>query len=66
MTIVVVQCRLNSSRLPKKALFSLGGKTVLVRLDGNTQQIDLAADNDLPKDLELLILTVLSNYVYLL
>ena len=29
MTIVVVQCRLNSSRLPEKALFSLGGKTVL-------------------------------------
>ena len=29
MTIVVVQCRLNSSRLPGKALFSLGGKTVL-------------------------------------
>ena len=44
----------------------LGGKTVLVRLDGKTQQIDLAADNDLPKDLELLILTVLSDYIYLL
>ena len=29
MTIVVVQCRLNSSRLPGKALFPLGGKTVL-------------------------------------
>ncbi len=29
MTIVVVQCRLNSSRLPEKALFPLGGKSLL-------------------------------------
>ena len=29
MTILVVQCRISSTRLPGKALFSLGNKTVL-------------------------------------
>ena len=29
MTIIAVQCRLSSTRLPKKALLPLGGKTVL-------------------------------------
>ena len=29
MTILAVQCRLSSSRLPGKALLPLGGKTVL-------------------------------------
>ena len=29
MTIIAAQCRLSSTRLPKKALLSLGGKTVL-------------------------------------
>ena len=50
----------NSGFLP------VGEKTVLVRLDGKAEQIDLGADNGLPKDLELLILTVLKDYKYLL
>ena len=50
----------NSGFLP------LSKKSVLVRLYGSVGQIDLGADNGLPKDLELLILTVLKDYKYLL
>ncbi len=41
-----------------------GGK-VKVRLDGKEFVADLEAANDLPKDIELLILTVLKDYSYL-
>ena len=56
MTIVVVQCRLNSSRLPGKALFSLGGKTVLDWTLASMKQVKadayyVATDYDSEKDL---------------
>lgn len=56
MTIVVVQCRLNSSRLPGKALFSLGGKTVLDWTLASMKQVKadayyVATDYDSEKEL---------------
>ena len=50
----------NSGFLP------LGGKKVLVRLEGKVFEADLNAANDLPADIEVFILTVLTNYNYLL
>ncbi|MCI2056521.1 MAG: putative selenate reductase subunit YgfK [Oscillibacter sp.] len=44
----------------------LGGRKVLVRLSGKVFEADLDAQNDLPADIEVLILTVLSKYGYLL
>ena len=44
----------------------LGGRQVKVRLGGRTFKADLDGANDLPKDMELLILTVLNDYRYLL
>ncbi len=56
MTIVVVQCRLNSSRLPGKALLTLGGKTVLDWTLAAMKQVKaddyyVATDYDSEKDL---------------
>ena len=50
----------NSGFLP------LGGRKVLVRLDGKVFEADLDAKNDLPADVEVFILTVLTKYTYLL
>jgi len=50
----------NSGFLP------LGGKKVLVRLDGKIFEADLDAANDLPADIEVFILTVLTKYAYLI
>jgi len=44
----------------------LGHHRVLVRLNGQTFEADLNAANDLPADIEVFILTVLSKYRYLL
>lgn len=44
----------------------LGGHKVLVRLDGKVFEADLDSDNDLPADIEVFILTVLSKYAYLM
>ena len=44
----------------------LGGRKVLVRLDGKVFEADLDAANDLPADIEVFILTVLTKYSYLL
>ncbi len=44
----------------------LGEKKVLVRLEGKVFEADLNQGNDLPADIEVLILTVLTNYGYLL
>lgn len=44
----------------------LGGSRVLVRLDGKVFEADLNAANELPADLEVLILTVLKQYAYLM
>ena len=44
----------------------LGGRKVLVRLDGRVFEADLDGANDLPADIEVLILTVLTKYPYLL
>ena len=43
----------------------LGGSRVLVRLGGKVEEFDLAAVNDLPGDIEILICTVLTGYRYL-
>ena len=43
----------------------LEGNRVLVRLDGQAQEIDLDAPNDLPADIETFILTVQNRYRYL-
>ncbi len=50
----------NSGFLP------LGGHKVLVRLNGKVFEADLDAKNDLPADVEVFILTVLTKYAYLL
>lgn len=50
----------NSGFLP------LGGSKVLVRLNGRVFEADLDMQNDLPADVEILILTVLNKYRYLL
>ncbi len=50
----------NSGFLP------LSGKKVLVRLDGKVAEYDLDAANDLPADIEVFILTVLTKYTYLI
>ena len=50
----------NSGFLP------LGGRKVLVRLEGKVFEADLDAKNDLPADIEVFILTVLTKYNYLL
>ena len=50
----------NSGFLP------LGGKKVLVRLNGKVFEADLDAKNDLPADVEVFILTVLTKYAYLI
>ena len=44
----------------------LGGKKVLVRLDSKVFEADLDAKNDLPADIEVFILTVLTKYAYLM
>jgi len=44
----------------------LGGKKVLVRLDGKVAEYDLDTANDLSADIEVFILTVLTKYNYLL
>ena len=44
----------------------LGGKKVLVRLDGKVFEADLDAKNDLPADIEVFIWTVLTKYAYLM
>ena len=44
----------------------LGGRKVLVRLDGKVFEADLDDANDLPADIEVFILTVLTKYSYLL
>ena len=44
----------------------LGGKKVLVRLDGRVFEADLDGQNDLPADIEVFIWTVLTKYAYLL
>jgi len=44
----------------------LGAGRVLVRLGGKVFEADLNADNDLPADIEVFILTVLTRYRYLL
>ena len=41
-------------------------KQVKVRLNGIEKKYDLAKENDLDKDIEVLILTVLKDYPYLL
>ncbi len=50
----------NSGFLP------LGGKKVLVRLEGKVFEADLNGSNDLPADIEVFIYTVLTKYNYLL
>lgn len=50
----------NSGFLP------LGGRKVLARLDGKVFEADLDGKNQLPAEIECLILTVLSKYGYLL
>ena len=50
----------NSGFLP------LGGKKVLVRLNGKVFEADLDAKNDLPADIEVFIWTVLTKYAYLM
>ena len=49
----------NSGFLP------LGGRKVLVRLDGKVFEADLDAKNDLPADVEVFILTVPVSYTHL-
>ena len=44
----------------------MGGKKVLVRLDGKIAEYDLDSANDLPADIEVFILTVLTKYAYLI
>ena len=44
----------------------MGGRKVLVRLNGDVIEADLNADNKLPAEIEVFILTVLTNYAYLL
>ena len=44
----------------------LGGKKVLVRLDGKVFEADLDSKNDLPADVEVFIWTVLTKYAYLI
>ena len=44
----------------------LGGKKVLVRLNGKVFEADLDAKNDLPADIEVFIWTVLTKYAYLM
>jgi len=44
----------------------LGGRRVLARLDGRVFEADLDGANGLPPDIEVLILTVLEQYAYLL
>ncbi len=44
----------------------LGGRKVLVRLDGKVFEADLDGESDLPADIEVFILTVLTKYTYLL
>lgn len=50
----------NSGFLP------LGGRKVLVRLNGRVMNVDLNQPNDLPPDIEVFILTVLNKYAYLI
>ena len=50
----------NSGFLP------LGGRKVLVRLDGRVFEADLDETNDLPAEIDIFIYTVLVNYAYLL
>ncbi|MGN8891063.1 putative selenate reductase subunit YgfK [Dysosmobacter sp. HCP28S3_G4] len=44
----------------------LGGRKVLVRLGGKVFEADLDGQNDLPAEIEVFILTVLTKYSYLL
>ena len=44
----------------------LGGKKVLVRLNGKVFEADLEGKNDLPADVEVFIWTVLTKYAYLM
>ena len=49
-----------------RGFLPLGGKKVLVRLNGRVFEADLDAKNDLPADIEVFIWTVLTKYAYLM
>ena len=49
-----------------QGFLNLGDHVVKIRLNGEVKEVDLKADTDLPKDVELLILTILKDYSYLL
>ncbi|MET0017173.1 putative selenate reductase subunit YgfK [Oscillibacter sp.] len=51
---------------PNSGFLPLGGRKVLVRLDGNVLEADLDGENHLPKGIECMILTVYSKYGYLM
>ena len=68
-SLLRIRCRAAKS-LPgqqeRQGFLPLEGKKVLVRLDGKVFEADLNAANDLPADIEVFILTVLTKYNYLL
>ena len=53
-------------KTPNAGFLPLEGRRVLVRVDGAVREADLDGRNDLPADVECLILTVFSHYGYLL
>ena len=58
--------RANFDETPNSGFLPLGGRRVLVRLNGKVFEADLDSKNDLPADVECLILTVFSKYGYLM
>ena len=64
LTLFATAADFNDSE--NQGFLPLGGKRVLVRLDGGTMEVNLSGENALPHDLAQLILAVLSEHAYLL
>ena len=63
MTLVQIAGYMDDSRIA--VVLFLGGDKVRVRTFGEPKEYDLSKDNDLPAELETLIVTIRDKYSYL-
>jgi len=65
--LTLFQDRENFDASPENNGFMpLGGRKILIRLDGKTMEYDLSTDKGLPNDIEMLIVTIYLKYGYLM
>ena len=65
--LTLFQDRENFDASPENNGFMpLGGRKILIRLDGKTMEYDLSTDKGIPNDIEMLIVTIYLKYGYLM